>query len=139
MTQKEFEDLTGLKVEAEEYAAINSMYMLAGEMDKTEFCKRWRQTGKNPLTQSLAETGRVLQSQLEKRQQELKEIKERERDLAHSLLKSAYDYRDSYFRFQAVELIGEREVVRLTLEKGYQPLFQEDRRFLMSMMEDREG
>lgn len=138
MTQKEFEDLTGLKVETEEYAAIESMYMLAGEMDKAEFCKRWRQTGKNPLTQVLAETAQILQRKLGKREQELREMKEREVDHARFLLGKAHAYDDPDFRREAIRLIGEREVVRLALEEGY-PLWEEDRRFIMSMMEDKEG
>lgn len=53
MTQKEFEERTGLKTGVEEYVSIERMYMAAGNMDKDEFCRCWRQTGKNPLTQVL--------------------------------------------------------------------------------------
>lgn len=60
MTQKEFEDRTGLKTTAEECAAIEKMYMVAGEMNKDEFCVRWRQTGQNPLTKTLAKTAESL-------------------------------------------------------------------------------
>lgn len=136
MTQKEFEDLTGLKVEAEEYATIESMYMNAGEMDKTEFCRHWRQTGKNPLTQALAETAQTLQRQLGKRLQELKDINEMEIDHVRFLLCKAHAYDDPDFRREAIRLIGEREVVRLALEEGY-PLWEEDRKFIMSIMEDK--
>ena len=50
MTQKEFQDLTGRKVTEEEYRNIEKMYYAVPNMDKREFCKRWVQTGNNPLT-----------------------------------------------------------------------------------------
>ena len=42
MTKFEFEDLTGLKVTEEEYKEIEKMYYAVPNMDKHEFCKRWR-------------------------------------------------------------------------------------------------
>lgn len=138
MTQKEFEERTGLKTDAEEYAAIERMYMAAGDMDKDEFCKRWRQTGKNPLTVSLAATANVLTVQLQKRNQELTDLKEKNIEHAKFLLGKAHAYEDPDFRREAVRLIGERDVVRLTMEEGY-PLWDEDRKYILEIMEDTKG
>lgn len=138
MTQKEFEDRTGLKVDAAEYAAIEKMYMTAGDMDKDEFCKRWRQTGKNPLTVSLANTANALSIQLEKCNKEFNEVKEKTIEHVRFLLGKAHAYEDTDFRREAVRLIGEREVVRLTMEEGY-PLWDEDRKYLLAIMEDTKG
>lgn len=138
MTQKEFEERTGLKTDAEEYAAIERMYMVAGNMDKDEFCKRWRQTGKNPLTVSLANTANALIMQLEKRNKEFNDVKENTIDHVRFLLGKAHAYEDTDFRREAVRLIGEREVVRLTMEEGY-PLWDEDRKYLLAIMEDTKG
>lgn len=138
MTQKEFEERTGLKTDAEEYAAIERMYMVAGNMDKDEFCKRWRQTGKNPLTVSLANTANALTMQLEKRNKEFNDVKENTIDHVRFLLGKAHAYEDTDFRREAVRLIGEREVVRLTMEEGY-PLWDEDRKYLLAIMEDTKG
>lgn len=133
MTQKEFEELTGLKTDAEEYAAIEQMYMAAGDMDKDEFCRRWRQTGKNPLTISLAMTATVLSRMLEERSKELKEAGEKAIEHAKFLLGKSHAYEDSDFRREAVRLIGEREVVRLTMAEGY-PLWDEDREFILGVI-----
>lgn len=133
MTQKEFEELTGLKTDAEEYAAIEQMYMAAGDMDKDEFCRRWRQTGKNPLTISLAKTATVLSRMLEERSKKLKEAGEKAIEHAKFLLGKAHAYEDSDFRREAVRLIGEREVVRLTMAEGY-PLWDEDREFILGVI-----
>lgn len=138
MTQKEFEDRTGLKTDAAEYAAIEKMYMTAGDMDKDEFCKRWRQTGKNLLTVSLANTANALSIQLEKRNKEFNEVKEKTIEHVRFLLGKAHAYEDTDFRREAVRLIGEREVVRLTMEEGY-PLWDEDRKYLLAIMEDTKG
>ena len=138
MTQKEFEERTGLKTEADEYAAIERMYMTAGDMDKDEFCKRWRQTGKNPLTVSLAATANALSVQLQKRNAELTDIKEKNIEHAKFLLGKAHAYEDPDFRREAVRLIGERDVVRLTMEEGY-PLWDEDRKYILEIMKDTKG
>lgn len=79
MTQKEFEDRTGLNTNAEEYAAIEKMYMAAGDMDKDEFCLCWRQTGKNPLTKILARQVEILKGQLEERNNELDDAQYKKR------------------------------------------------------------
>lgn len=138
MTQKEFEERTGLKTDAEEYADIERMYMVAGDMDKDEFCRRWRQTGKNPLTISLANTATELNKLLDKRHHELSDMRANDIELAKFLLGKAHAYEDSDFRREAVRLIGEREVVRMTMEEGY-PLWDEDRKWILTIMEDIKG
>ena len=138
MTQKEFEERTDLKTDAEEYADIERMYIVAGDMDKDEFCRRWRQTGKNPLTISLANTATELNKLLDKRHQELSDMRANDIELAKFLLGKAHAYEDSDFRREAVRLIGEREVVRMTMEEGY-PLWDEDRKWILTIMEDIKG
>lgn len=138
MTQKEFEDRTGLNTNAEEYAAIEKMYMAAGDMDKDEFCLCWRQTGKNPLTKILARQVEILKGQLEERNNELDDAQYKKKDQARFLLGKAQAYEDTDFRREAVGLIGEHGVVRLKLEDGY-PLWEEDRKLLLEVLEDKKG
>ena len=45
MLQKEFEDRIGRKVTTEEYVEGNAVYMMAGELDKDEFCREWLEIG----------------------------------------------------------------------------------------------
>lgn len=138
MTQKEFEERTGLKTDAVEYATIEKMYMSAGDMGKDEFCKRWRQTGKNPLTMSLATTANVMAEQLRERNQELTALREKNIEHAKFLIGKAHAYADSDFRREAVRLVGEREVVRLTVEEGY-PLWDDDQKYILAIMDDTKG
>lgn len=135
MTKQEFEERTGLKTDAEEYAEIEKMYMAAGDMDKDEFCRCWRQTGKNPLTRILARQAEILRGQLEERNNELEDVQEQKIELAKFLLGKAQAYNhDTDFRREAVRLIGEYGVVKLKLLEGY-GLWDEDREFLLSALQ----
>ena len=42
MLQKEFEQLTGIKVSEEDFEKINEMYIEAGNMDKKSFCEAYK-------------------------------------------------------------------------------------------------
>lgn len=42
MLQKEFEQLTGIKVSEEDFERINEMYIEAGNMDKKSFCEAYK-------------------------------------------------------------------------------------------------
>ena len=42
MTKKEFEELTGRLITAEDYRLVENLYLAAGNMDKNEFCKEMR-------------------------------------------------------------------------------------------------
>lgn len=42
MLQKEFEQLTGIKVSKEDFERINEMYIEAGNMDKKSFCEAYK-------------------------------------------------------------------------------------------------
>lgn len=135
MTKQEFEERTGLKTDAEEYAEIEKMYMAAGDMDKDEFCRCWRQTGKNPLTRILAHQAEILKGQLKERDKELKYIGVEKIELARFLLEKAQVYHtDMDFRREAVRLIGEYDVIKLKLQEGYE-LWNEDREFLLSALQ----
>lgn len=135
MTKQEFEERTGLKTDAEEYAEIEKMSMAAGDMDKDEFCRRWRQTGKNPLTRVLARQAEILRGQLEERNNELEDVQEQKIELAKFLLGKAQAYNhDTDFRREAVRLIGKYGVVKLKLLEGYE-LWDEDREFLLSALQ----
>lgn len=139
MTKQEFEERTGLRTDAEEYAKIEKMYMAAGEMDKDEFCRCWRQTGKNPLTRVLARQAEILRGKLEERNNELEDAQEKKMELAKFLLGKAQAYNhDTDFRREAVRLIGEWGVVRLKLLEGYE-LWDEEREFLLAVMQGEIG
>ena len=82
MTQQEFTELTGLVPTPEEYKSIEAMYYAVPNMAKEEFCQRWRQTGKNPLTIELAKQSRLLTGMLDERKNELEDCHNRMEELA---------------------------------------------------------
>lgn len=125
MTQKEFEDRTGLKVTSEEYKGIETMYYAVPDMEKDEFCKCWRQCGKNPLALGLTKQATILNGMLEERDNELEDCHDKFNNLAEFLIGKACAYNDRDFYNEAIRLIGKKEVVLRKIKMGL-PLWEED-------------
>ena len=125
MTKFEFEDRTGLKVTDEEYKNIEIMYYAVPNMEKDEFCKRWRQCRNNPLTIALAKQATTLNGMLEERNNELDDCHDKNSELAEFLLGKACAYKDSDFYNEAIRLIGQKEVTLRKIRMGL-PLWEED-------------
>lgn len=125
MLQKEFEDLTGKKFTAEDYAAIEEMYMNV-MMTKQQFAQCWNLCGNNLFTQELNSTIR----ELKKENQQIKEdCKKMETALSDILLVKAHRYDDNDLYEWAETLIGTREVVLAKIRLGLQ-LSEEDRAYI---------
>lgn len=129
MTQQEFQDLTGRKVTAEEFRSIEKMYYAVPNMDKHEFCKRWRQTGNNPLTIELAKQATIANGMLEERNNELEDCHSKMEELAWFLIgmAAAYDDIDSYK--EAIRIVGHKAAVLHKIKMGYR-LWKEDREYI---------
>lgn len=56
MLQNEFEARIGRSCSFETYMEANAMYMLAGDLDKDEFCKEWLNLKDSKLVKALFET-----------------------------------------------------------------------------------
>lgn len=122
-----------MKTGADEYADIERMYMAAGEMDKDDFCRCWRQTGKNPLTQVLFRQAEVLKGQLAERNNELEDMQQRKVELAEFLIGKACAYEDTDFYREAIKLVGRREVVMMKLRMEL-PLWEGDRKLVLETL-----
>ena len=129
MTQQEFQDLTGRKVTVDEYRSIEKMCYAVPNMDKQEFCQRWRQTGKNPLTIELAKQVILLNGMLEERNNEVDDCHEKMEELAWFLIgmAAAYDDIDSYK--EAIRIVGHKAAVLHKIKMGYR-LWKEDRDYI---------
>lgn len=139
MTQKEFEGRTEITVEAEDFTAINNLYMNS-DMDKDEFCEAFIKTGfdVSPVVRYLLmETGHNLGALEAERDILKKAMRQRNDDLADFLIGKAHAYDDTDFRNQAVKLVGETEVVKRTIELGL-PLWDEDRKHILSMIDEQD-
>lgn len=136
MTQKEFEERVKCAVRAEDFLVIHQLYM-ATDMDKDEFCKEFKEMDdarNSGIRRSLREIGNRLGA-LEATNVTLKKVmRQQNDDLADFLIGKAHAYDDTDFRNQAVKLVGETDVVKRTIELGL-PLWDEDRKFVLSMIE----
>ena len=125
MTKKEFEERTGLKLTDEKYENIESMYYAVPNIEKDEFCMRWKQCGNKPLTIALAKRTTILNGMLEERNNELEDCHNKNIELAEFLIGKACAYEDKDFYNEAVRLIGQKEVALYKI-RMYLPLWEED-------------
>lgn len=127
MTQKEFEERTGIIPTAEEFDYIHAVYMNTS-MDKDAFCKEYKKHGESRIIREVHV--RVLNYEMKCERQ-----KNAINELADFLIGKAHAYNDTDFRNQAVRLVGKVEVVKRTIELGL-PLWDEDRKIILSMIEE---
>lgn len=105
MTQKEFEERTGLKLTADNYTEVETCYMNT-DLDKDTFCELWV---KNPTALKEIERKTVL----------VRELYEERKCLSNFLIDQAEKWSASDLREKAITMIGEREYLRRKLAKGY--------------------
>lgn len=127
MTQKEFEERTGIIPTAEEFDYIHAVYMNT-PMDKDAFCKEYKKHGESRIIREVHV--RVLNYEMKCERQ-----KNAINELADFLIGKAHAYNDTDFRNQAVRFVGKVEVVKRTIELGL-PLWDEDRKIVLSMIEE---
>lgn len=125
MTIQEFIERTGLNVTNEEYQTIEAVYMAAGEMDKDEFCKEYKKFGGSRLVSELFRSTSVLTGMYEERCNEIEDLHSQKREMAEFLIGKAHAYNDPDFHKEAVKMIGQKDVVKVTLVMGL-PLWEED-------------
>ena len=127
MTQKEFEERTGIKPTEEEFDYIHAVY-LNTSMNKDEFCKDFKKHGDSRIIRDVHV--RVLNYEMKCERQ-----KNAINELADFLIGKAHAYDDTDFRNQAVKLVGEMDVVKRTIELGLS-LWDEDRKVVLSIIEE---
>lgn len=139
MTQKEFEERVHRTVSPEDYRIIETLYYAARNMDKDQFCEDFALVLYDDGDQVMIPAFLTLiAQQIELIDEENNEMRStlyhRNDDLTDFLIGKAHAYDDTDFRNQAVKLVGEAEVVKRTIELGL-PLWDEDRKFILSMIE----
>lgn len=123
MTQKEFEERTGLTPNSDDFSFIHSLYMNTS-MEKDQFCKEYKKIAGSEIVKDVH--ARLINSQIILEQRKQVDI-----DMARSLIGKSRAYDDTDFRNMAVKLIGEKDVVCLTMEMDL-PLWSEDKEFIKS-------
>lgn len=141
MTQKEFEDRTRRKITAEDFELVQNLYMATKEMDKDEFCKEVRAmcaydaaNDQIELRRCLKEVGTRVGAMDAELNLLKKRVKSKHEELAGFLLGKACAYDDMDFYQEAVRLIGQRKVTLIKLNMNL-PLWEEDKRLIVSMLE----
>lgn len=122
MTRQEFNERTGYTLNEEQYREVEAMYMAAGNMNKDVFCKDYKKHNDSALVAEFYNRSVVL---MEKHQS----CRKVERETAEFLIGKAHTYNDTDFRRAAIRLVGEREVVLITITMGL-PLFEEDAEYI---------
>jgi hypothetical protein len=115
MTQKEFEERTGLKLLADGYTEVEECYMNT-DLDKDAFCKLWME---NPTALKEIERKTVL----------VRELFEERKCLSNFLIAQAEKWSASDLREKAIAMIGEKEYLRRKIAKGYN-LWDADKKLL---------
>lgn len=111
MTQQEFQERTRIESEAI-YELANAIYMEAGNIDKDAFCKDFNKHSDSILLTYFYKTCVELRKKLEA-------MKDERWEMVQFLLQQEHETDDQTFRDKAVELVGEKEVIRLKIENGW--------------------
>lgn len=111
MTQQEFQERTRIESEAT-YELANAIYMEAGNIDKDSFCKDFIKHGDSILLAYFYKTCKELRKKLNA-------LKDERLEMVQFLLQQEHETDDQTFRDKAVELVGEKEVIRLKIENGW--------------------
>lgn len=139
MTQQEFETRFGQEVTPESFDYANRVYMAAGNIDKDQFCKEWKnQHIRNSDTvatltievEHCQATIKNLKRQVEKSDLCLQEFRDQMVDF---LILQAETWSASDLREKAIRIVGETEYIRRRLEMNL-GLWEDDRKALVEIL-----
>lgn len=122
MTKLEFTQRTGIELTDAEYKEVELMYLEAGNMDKDEFCKDYKEHKDSTL---LATYFR----QADKLKDKLDVMREERSKLVDFLLNISERYPDKSIHEWTVKLVGHKEVIRRKLNGGL-TLWDVDREYI---------
>ena len=120
MNKQEFSERTGFTPTIDEYESTEKMYMALVEMDKDEFCKEFKKFGNSRLVSELFRTLCVKEGQYEERCNEIDDLHKQKSEMVDFLIDRAQAFSDKELLEKASEMIGQKEVIRRRILKGYQ-------------------
>lgn len=130
MTQKEFEERTGLKLSACEFESVHSIYMAAGDgMDKEVFCKEWKRHGESKLLANIWRELRRQEQVVEGKTIVIANMQQEKEELVDFLLERAQKFGDEELLLKAIDMVGHAEVIRRKLAADM-PLWERDREYI---------
>lgn len=112
MNQQEFTDRTGYTPTSEdEWKAINTMYLEAGNMDKDVFCKEWKQHHKSDLL-------RIFYHRAMDNMEKLDYFNDMRNKTARLLITKSVELGDTDLYTEAVKLIGEKRAILFKIKNN---------------------
>ena len=139
MTQKEFEDRTKLSVTADEFDAIDDMYMACGDnIDKDKFCSLYMtKDGRLTLMAEMAKQRKKADEALRVAKNEVRQAEEDmlkfQSGLADWLTEQAEKWAATDLRDKAIQVLGAREYLRRKIKRGYN-LWEVDKELLTELL-----
>ncbi len=141
MTQKEFETRFGQEVSSECFDYANRVYMAAGDMDKDEFCKEWKNqnirnsdvvTALTMEVENLQGTVKNLERQIRNDEENLTSFRNQMVDF---LILQAEKWSASDLREKAIKIVGIKEYIRRRIEMKL-GLWESDRQALLEILKE---
>lgn len=141
MTQKEFEARFGQEVSSECFDYANRVYMAAGDMDKDEFCKEWKNqnirnsdvvTSLTMEVENLQGTVKNLERQIRNDEENLTSFRNQMVDF---LILQAEKWSASDLREKAIKIVGIKEYIRRRIEMKL-GLWESDRQALLEILKE---
>ena len=139
MTQKEFEDRTKLSVTADEFDAIDDMYMACGDnIDKDKFCSLYMtKDGRLTLMAEMAKQRKKADEALRVAKNEVRQAEEDmlkfQSGLADWLTEQAEKWAATDLRDKAIQILGAREYLRRKIKRGFN-LWDVDKELLTELL-----
>lgn len=142
MTQKEFEERTGMMLDAKEFGRVHDIYMACGDdVDKNDFCTLWKGEEFEELLNMVAYEKNITEEAYGMAMKKIQNLQEQQTtgkyEMAEFLVGKACAYEDTDFHREAVRLVGQAAVTFMKLRMDL-PLWDEDKRFLLKHFEDGE-
>lgn len=126
MQKIEFEQRTGIKLTDEQYQRVEDMYMNAGDMDKDEFCEDYKKHKDSKLLAyfyKLTEDSKFCAKLIDRSMLKVTKF----------LLMKSREVNDKSMRSEAIDLLGENMIVRLTIEMDLE-LWSEDKKYIIGTL-----
>lgn len=111
MQKQEFTQRTDIQVSDVEYKEIELMYLEAGNMDKDEFCKDYKEHHDSTLLATFYRQSERLKDKLDVMREERSQI-------VDFLLERAQKFGDIELLNQAIKLVGHKAVIMRKIDQG---------------------
>lgn len=126
MQKIEFTQRTGIELTDEQYQKVEDLYLNAGNMDKDEFCEDYKKHKDSKLLAyfyKLTEDSKFCAKLIDRSMLKVTKF----------LLMKSREVNDKSMRSEAIDLLGENMIVRLTIEMDLE-LWSEDKKFLIESL-----